>query len=223
VTGCERFRHDLGADVLDGLQPDEADRLADHLIRCGACRAERAELAATVELLQLTEDRPPAAPPRLGARVVAEAERRRGRRRWVPGLVAATLVGLVVGGALGWQLAAPPEPSVAVPLEAGSETTEVAGLVVFTPTDERLRVELRLDGLPALEEPGVYEAWLYGEDGRIVSIGQLTTVDGEVAAELQARGSLADFRTFWVTAEPDRRDPAHEGPTVARASVPQLP
>ena len=38
--------------------------------------------------------------------------------------------------------------------------------------------------------------------------------------ELTAPGSLEDYRGLWVTAEPDRRDPAHEGPTVVRARLP---
>jgi hypothetical protein len=38
--------------------------------------------------------------------------------------------------------------------------------------------------------------------------------------EATVDGDLDAYRGVWLTAEPDGRNPAHEGPTVVRGSVP---
>jgi hypothetical protein len=110
---------------------------------------------------------------------------------------------------------------VAVPLES-TEPFTAAGSATFRAEADAVRVHLEVEGLEPLDPPGVYEAWLYTTDGRILSIGQLTGEEGTFSGELTARGSLEGFRTFWITAEPDARDPAHDGDTVLRGPVPDL-
>lgn len=219
MTDCTAFRHDLGAYVVDGLDAEEARVLAAHLEHCAACRAEHAELVSARSLLDLALEPPPRAPSRLRARVIAAATRRHTRRRWALATAAAVVAAALIGGGTGWYLAPSHPPRVAVPLE-DVDPFEASGWVEFRPEADELSVHLDLEGLEPVEEPGVYEAWLSTTDERVVSIGQLTDAEDTVDVELSARGSMADYQGFWITAEPDGRDPAHEGPSVLRAPVP---
>lgn len=225
MTGCPSYRHELGAHVLGGLPAGEAHAVDAHLDDCAACRAERAELAGAVSLLGLAEDAPPRVPARVRDRVVAGAAARRTRRRWAATLVAAATVAALAGTAVGWQLAPATQEAITVPL-AEVEASTASGWATFTRDDDAVIVQLEVEGLEPLEEPGTYEAWLSTDDERVVSIGQFDAVSVSrqtIAAELSAPGSLADYEGFWITAEPDRRDPAHAGPTVLRAPVPDPP
>lgn len=222
MTRCDPFRHDLGTYVLGGLGREETQALEAHLAACTDCRAEHAGIAGVPGLLRLAHHAPPRAPGRVRDRVVADAARRQLRHRRRLMVAAIAVVAAVTGGLVGWQLAIDPRPAeVAVHLEE-VEPFEASGEVTFRPGAETVRVRLDLDGLEPLDQPAVYEAWLYTSDSRVVSIGQLTEAGDGVGAEFVAPGSLDDYRAFWVTAEPDGRDPAHEGPTVVRATVPAL-
>lgn len=219
MRDCTAVRQDLGAYVLEGLDAEEAAALEAHLEGCAGCRAEHHELAGARSLLDLARDAPPRVPHRVRDRVVAEAARRRGRRRWAAAVAVAAAVAALVGGVVGWQLAPAPVPDVAVPLE-DVEPFEASGWATFRAEDDLLVVELELDGLDPLPEPSVYEAWLATDDERIVSIGQFVDTDDAAASEFLAHGTIENYQGFWITAEPDGRDPAHEGPTVLRAYVP---
>lgn len=218
MTGCAPHRHDLGAYVLAGLEPADVPALEAHLAVCAECQAEHAELAGAPRLLARALDAPPPVPGRVRDRVVADAARRRARRRWTVTAAAAALLAALVGGVVGWQLAPAPPREVAVPLEA-VDPFDGSGWAAFRTEDAAVLVRLELAGLEPLTAPEVYEAWLSTTDGRIVSIGQLPAGEGTV--ELTAQGPIEDYRGFWITAEPDRRDPAHDGPTVLRAPVPR--
>lgn len=218
MNACER-RHDLGAYVLGGLEPEETREVTEHLRTCASCRRHHAEIATTPDLLALAAAAPPRVPGRVRDRVVAQTARARSRRRWTAGVAVAASVAALLGGLVGWQLAPEPEPRVAVPLEA-SEPFEASGWAWLSSEADGVDVSLELAGLEPLSEPEVYEAWLYTEDERIVSIGQLPADDPDITISLRAPGSLDDYRGLWVTAEPDLRDPAHEGPTVVRARLP---
>jgi hypothetical protein len=138
-------------------------------------------------------------------------------------VAAAAVVAAVLGGLAGWRLGPTPPPLVAVPLEQ-VEPFEATGWAAFHTRDGRAVVELELQGLEPLPDPAVYEAWLSTHDDRVLSIGQFDSEpDGSATAMLAIDGSLEDYRGFWVTAEPDRRDPAHDGPTVVAAPVPPSP
>lgn len=223
MTDCE-LQHALGAYVLGGLEPEEATSVTAHLRRCATCRAHHAEIATTPDLLALATDAPPRLPPRVRDRVVAGTTRHRLRRRWTAIAAAAAGVAALAGGLVGWLAASDPEPRIALPLQAEAPF-DVTGWAWVQAGDDELHLELELTGLEPLDEPQTYEAWLYTPDERILSIGQLPAADDDagvdaVTVELTAPGSLDNYRGLWVTAEPDRRDPAHEGPTVVRARLP---
>jgi anti-sigma factor RsiW len=218
MIDCE-LQHELGAYVLGGLEPDEAASVTAHLRYCAACRDHHAEIATTPALLALAANAPPRLPARVRDRVVAGTTRHRLRRRWTAIAAAAAGVAALAGGVVGWLVAPEPEARLAVALEA-QDPFDVTGWAWLRAGDDALVVELELTGLEPLVEPEVYEAWLYTADERILSIGQLPADGDTLVVELTAPGSLDDYRGLWVTAEPDRRDPAHEGPTVVRARLP---
>lgn len=217
---CEPFRDDLGASVLGGLDEDGQHALEQHLRSCEACRAEHQELAGLPALLELAREPAPLVPARVRDRVVAAAARRQSRRRWVAATVAAAVLAALVGAAIGLRFAPEPAAPIAVPLDNVEPFEDAAGWATIRSEPDRLVVALDVRGLAELPDPEVYEAWLYTHDERIVSIGQLDVADGRASVELVAEGDLADYSGFWITAEPDRRDPAHEGETVLRAPLP---
>lgn len=219
MTDCE-LRLELGAYVLDGLEPHEAQAVTAHLRTCATCRAHHAEIATTPDLLALAATAPPRVPPRVRDRVVAGTARWRTRRRWAVVSAAAATAAALVGALVGWLAAPQAEPQIAVPLESEAPFEDAAGWARIEPGDDELVLHLEMTGLERLPEPEVYEAWLYRDDSRIVSIGQLPDADGDVEVRLTAPGSLGDYRGLWVTAEPDLRDPAHDGPTVLRSRLP---
>jgi hypothetical protein len=223
APACEPYRHDLGAYVVGGLAPEEVQALEEHLASCGSCQEEHHELATLPPLLDLAREPGPQVPARVRDRVVAAAARRQGRRRGAMATAAAALVAALAGVAVGLLVSPAPDPIIAVPLESVEPFEDATGWARLHPEEDRLVVALDVQGLAPVTEPEVYEAWLYTGDERIVSIGQLELDDGQVRAELVAHGDLDDYRGFWITVEPDKRDPAHEGQTVLRASLPDRP
>lgn len=220
MSSCDDIRLDLAGYVLHGLDPDEAAAVETHLRTCADCRVAYDEIAGTPALLELAREAPPQAPPHLRDRVLSDVAARRWDRRRLAVSVAAALVTALLGGAVGWQLALTQRPAVAVAMESGEEF-DAAGWATFRPAPGGLVVDLRLQGLEPLAEPATYEAWLYTHDERVVSLGQLSPQpDGSARVELSADGSQEAYRGVWVTAEPDARDPAHDGPTVLWAPVP---
>ncbi len=219
---CDRYRYELGAYVLDAVDPQTAEELEAHLATCPACRAEHEEIAGVPALLELAREAPPVAPARVRDRVIAAAARRRTRRRWMATTTAAAAAAALIGGFAGWRISPSPEPVIAVPL-AEVEPFQASGWAHFRLEGERVVVELDVDGLEELPGSGVYEAWLSTNDDQIVSIGLLDVDDdGRSSVALIADGPPERYRGFWVTAEPDDEDPAHDGPTVLEARMPPL-
>ncbi len=221
MSGCERDQHQLGGYVLNGLDPAETREVEAHLERCPDCREQHAGLAGTPALLELARTAPAQVPERVRDAIVAGTARAQVRRRWARIAVAASVVAAVIGGLAGWQLTPTRSPEVVVALD-GEEPYDASGSVSFSQRNGSVLVRLELEDLEPLPEPGTYEAWLYTGDRRIMSIGQLSHDAERLTVELTADGSLEDFQTFWVTAEPDARDPAHAGETVLRADIPTL-
>jgi anti-sigma factor RsiW len=222
VTRCDDTRLDLGAYVLDGLDASSSVEVEAHLDRCADCREEFDDLRRMPDLLDLARVQVPVVPSRVRDRVIAAAARRQARRRlgWVA--AAMIVVAGVVGGVIGWNLAPGDEVQVAMPLET-VEPFDAAGRAVFAVERGVVTVRLELEGLESLPAPGVYEAWVSTPDRTVVSIGQLdVAVDGSVAVDLSSPLPMDQLRYVWVTAEPDARDPAHAGPTVLRAVVPDI-
>ncbi len=106
MIGCH-VREELGAYVLDALEPGEHEAVSAHLRECAACRLERDRLAALPPLIAHADGLEiPAAPPaieeRLLDRVAASRPHRRTHRRPhfnVRTALVAGLAGLVVGAA----------------------------------------------------------------------------------------------------------------------------
>jgi hypothetical protein len=218
-VSCGQLRLALGAHVLGGLDAQEARDVEEHVRGCARCRAEREELAEAVDLLALAEEAPPHVPARVRDRVVAAAARRRQRERLLAVAAAVALLSALAGGLAGWRITPAPPAVLAVPLEA-VEPFDGTGWATFTPGEDVVLVELHLDELRPLPAPAVYEAWLSTYEGEVVSIGQLPSRQEAVRVTLAADGPIEAYRGFWVTAEPDGRDPAHDGPTVLQAPVP---
>jgi anti-sigma factor RsiW len=222
VSAC-RQRDDLGPYVLGALAADDARRVEAHLRGCARCRGEHDEIAGAPALLALARRADPRPPEHLRHRVVAAAVRRHARRRWLATAAALVVLAGLAGGLVGSWAAQPGPVAVAVRVQ-GVEPFEAAGTVTFRPLDGRVAVDVDLEGLAPLDAPAVYEAWLSTPDGRVRSIGQLEVTDREgLRATVAAEGVPGDYRYFWLTAEPDARDPAHAGPTVVRAPVPVWP
>lgn len=221
MSECARYQPELGAYVLGGLDTEDARAVAAHLERCEDCRAEHTDIAAAPALLELAREAPPRAPARVRDRVVAEATRRQGRRRWLAATAAASVLAALLGGVAGWRLGPGPVPAVTVALQS-ADPFEASGQVTFAPAGQEVEVAVELEGLEPLARPAVYEAWVSTREGRVLSIGQFDTTAGPHTARFTADGPLDTYRGFWITAEPDARDPAHDGPTVLRAPVPHL-
>lgn len=228
APACEEVRMALGGYVLAGLEPDEAGRVEGHLGACRSCAAEAADLAPMPELLALLDDAPPEPPAGVRTRVLDDVRRRRPARRRVAGLAAALLTAAVVSGAAvvalsgsGEDPEAPADQaSVTTELHAG-EGTDATGELTLTPSGSGLLVEVEATGLERLPPRGVYEAWLR-KPGREepVSIGRFEPGQGGTAVTFTASGGPDDYDGFWITAEPDAADPAHQGPTVLWADIP---
>lgn len=217
-----RHRHALGAFVLGGLDEVETDAVRRHLAECPTCRREHDEIAGAPALLGLVRDAPPPVPQRVRDGLVARAARRRTRRHWATASAAALVLVAVAAGLLGRAWAPDAPTRLVVPLEEVAPF-EASGWAWLSDDAEGVRLHLDLEGLAPLEEPEVYEAWLYTSEERVVSVGQLPRGRSEARLEVAAEGDLADYTGVWVTAEPDGRDPAHEGPTVLRAAIPDPP
>lgn len=226
---CEDVRMHLGGYVLGGLEPHETERVDEHLGECRSCAAETAGLVAMPGLLALLEDAPPEPSAAVRTRVLEDAGRARPAPRRVVGLVAALLAAAVVTGVA--VLAAPgddedagaPAQQVSVrrELHAG-EGTDARGVLTLSPSGSGLLVEIEAADLEPPPPRGVYEAWLRAPDREEpVSIGRFEPDQaGTAAVTFTVAGDLDDYDGFWVTAEPDDTDPAHQGPTVLWADVP---
>ncbi|MEV5570942.1 zf-HC2 domain-containing protein [Spirillospora sp. NPDC052269] len=124
MTGCGELRTALGVYVLGAIDPAERSRVDEHLASCPACRDELAALAGLPALLgrvdpaqiDAVSEPAPAVLDGLLARAAAERRRPWYRRRpavgWTPMAVAASVimvVGLVLGGVVGHQVAGAPQ------------------------------------------------------------------------------------------------------------------
>jgi anti-sigma factor RsiW len=218
VNACDS-RDDLGAYALEGLTPAEREDVEAHVATCQGCRRELVELEKLPALLALAADAPPAPPERVRYRVLAQAGARRARRRLVAVAAAVALLGALVGGTVTAVFLAPGTTAVAVGLRA-VEPFDPQGWVVLRESPGGVTVELELHDLEPPPSGGVYEAWLSTHDEERVSLGDLDPDGaGTAMATLEAAGSLASYRSFWVTLESGGAA-AHDGPTVAYGRLP---
>ena len=80
--------------------------------------------------------------------------------------------------------------------------------------DGAQRIVVDTDELPAI--PGAYEVWLFGADGRMVSLGSLQGGRGDFTVPQGI--DTAEYRTVDVSDEPADGNPTHSGVSVVRGT-----
>ncbi|HWJ60344.1 MAG TPA: anti-sigma factor [Acidimicrobiales bacterium] len=211
---CSDAQERVAGLLFDGLADDEHQALDEHLAGCAACRTELDELTALAVMVQDHGTHRPKVEPLAEADPVVARTRPAGRRARPLVLAGAlAVVGLIAVVALVLRSASPD------PVEAAL-VGEADGTVTLHELDSGVGIEVRLAGLDDLER-GTYETWMVGADGSTVSAGSFEASDGgRASVALHTTGDVDHYRVLLVTAEPDRRDPARNGPTVAEASLP---
>jgi Anti-sigma-K factor rskA len=142
--------------------------------------------------------------------------------RWVAPLAAAA-VGIAVGAAA---VIVAQNRSDEVTIEATAPLTPVPGgpialdpaeqlgtaELVAAPTGQQVKVDA-----PALPPSGNdYEVWLFGDDGRMVSLGTLN--DGTGTFTVPQGISTREYRVVDVSDEPPDGNPAHSGISLIRGA-----
>jgi predicted anti-sigma-YlaC factor YlaD len=171
LAACEHGSTLLGAHLLGGLDPAEADAVEQHLVTCADCRAEAAELG---RLLELLDEVPPEAfldgPPEADlvvARTIRQVrqERSGGRRgRWLVGAAAAVVAiaalvvgGVVIGRSTGDSVTAQSATSTVAPapppgtkvVQATDPVTNARVTARIVPAAGWVRVHAAVAGIPA--------------------------------------------------------------------------
>lgn len=219
----EHLREELGAYVLEALEHDEAQAVREHLATCPSCREEHDRLAALPHLLALADRRATATEPpaSLEAAVVASYRRqppppkppRASRWRWwrpaLAGAVAGAAATLAVVGLLG-------DGDAREVILRGDGAMATARL---TEIDAGTQVELEVEGLPPTRGDEVYELWFGGPNQRVSAGTFAVGPDRSVKVTLTCGAPPPTYGRIGVTREPDRRDPAGNGPAVLRAQL----
>jgi predicted anti-sigma-YlaC factor YlaD len=172
LTACEHGSTLLGAHMLGGLDPADADAIEQHLATCAGCRAEQAELE---KLLAVLDEVPPEAfldgPPNDADLIVARAirqirrERTGGQRsKWLLSAAAAVVViaalvtaGVVIGRSTDTDVTAQPATSTTAPtppagtrvLQAMDPTTRARITARIVPAAGWVRVHAAVTGVKA--------------------------------------------------------------------------
>jgi len=147
------------------------------------------------------------------------------RRRWTrwAAPIAAAVVGIAIGaGALilvqnrensvTVDATAPLTPVQGGPLPSSDGQLGTAELV----TDRAgLQVRVNAPGLPATTSTA-YEVWLFGDDGRMVSLG--TLADGTGSFTVPEGIDTGQYRTVDISDEPPDGNPAHSGISLIRGT-----
>jgi anti-sigma-K factor RskA len=205
----EYFEDLLGAYALDALNDEERAELDEHLAGCDPCRAELAELSATVaDLAFLTEEiEPPAglrgrirqnalnAPKSTSAEPTSIDDYRSRLLPW--GMAAVFLIAAL--GLLAWNLQlrqdSPEQAVEMIVLRPAGEPTGDAGVAYYIPEEQVLVVVPRV--LPELGPGEVYQVWLI-DDGGPIPAGVLTGAGQRVAIA----ADRAAYQAVAVTIEP---------------------
>ena len=239
LTECATCRAEVDAfrDVAGLVRDEDHDRVpatGDHVwdaiadvLWPGGVGAPSGPLGATASAVSATDpitpvaDPTPVDPAPIAAPPDELADRRRRRSRWT--LAAAALV---VGAALGAGAVAvtrtddQPDPTQ---VEATAALEPVPGTPVppsgtgraeLVAVDGSQRVVVDVPQLPAIQ--GAYEVWLFGSDGRMVSLGALQSGRGDFTVPQGI--DTAEYRTVDVSDEPSDGNPTHSGISVVRGT-----
>ena len=107
---------------------------------------------------------------------------------------------------------APLTPVLGGPLTADQQQQLGKAELVVAPTGQEVRVNA--PELPP--SPNDYEVWLFGGDGRMVSLG--TLADGSGTFTVPQGISTTEYRVVDVSDEPPDGNPAHSGISLVRGS-----
>lgn len=146
----------------------------------------------------------------------------RRRNRWVAP-IAAAVVGIALGAgavvvvqnreaAVVVDATAPLTPVQGGPLPSSDGQLGTAELVTAR-TGQQVRVQAA--DLPAAATTA-YEVWLFGDDGRMVSLG--TLADGSGSFTVPAGIDTTQYRTVDISDEPPDGNPAHSGISLVRGT-----
>jgi anti-sigma-K factor RskA len=187
---CRQYREDIGAYVLNSLDPERAAALGAHLDGCPSCRAEAAELQSVARALPaadpLRTDRPQP-PAHLGDQIVRRvaierrvAARRRWRRLGTALAAAAVIVAaLLVGPGL---LRADRPTQWVSAFEKSPAGASATAFLEYFPSGTR--VELTAQGLPSEQQ---YSLWMETDDGERIPGGTFWVPEsGEIEVTLTA-------------------------------------
>lgn len=147
---------------------------------------------------------------------------RRRRNRWIAP-IAAAVVGIAVGAGA---VAVVQNRANSVTIDATAPLTPVQGGPLPTSDGQlgtaelvnaRAGQQVRVDtaGLPAAATTA-YEVWLFGDDGRMVSLG--TLADGSGSFTVPAGIDTSEYRTVDISDEPADGNPAHSGISLVRGT-----
>lgn len=230
---CAAVRHDLGAFVLGGLEPEEAAEIRQHLALCSGCRHELEELE---KITQALEAAPPSADPpdHLKEEILRyvreeepssynrESSSSKSPRLILSAVAAAVLVAVAgLGIFFGLQAESPVATVQLLPTpELRDEGEDYWGVAKLYPQPSGSQlVELKLNNL---EEPGphsFYEMWFVSGENNVSAGTFTTTGSGETKVWLTAPPEARNYRTLLVTREPIAGDPARSKEEILRGEV----
>ena len=140
---------------------------------------------------------------------------------------AAPVAALLIGAALGaGVLVVAQNRSDSVTVEATAPLTPVPdgpvadrtgqlGQAELVATNQGQQVRVSATDLPAM--PGTsYEVWLFGGDGKMISLGSLDQGKGDFT--LPSNISTQEYRTVDISDEPPDGNPTHSGISMVRGS-----
>ena len=217
-----------------------------HIASCPACADQIETFRETIDLAGLSDygrDAPapgehvwdaiadelgfaevePAEPvPLFTAKPSAAQPAARPRRRWVLP-IAAAVIGVAVGAgavvavqnredAATVEAIAPLDPVQGGPLPPADGQLGTAELVAGRSGQQ---VRVNASGLPTTTS-SAYEVWLFGDDGRMVSLG--TLADGSGSFTVPEGIDTSEYRTVDVSDELPDGNPAHSGISLVRGT-----
>ena len=235
---CSEVYPNLGAFVLDGLEPEEDAEVRHHLAFCPNCQEKLEEFEKVTQALKTAP--PPADPPsylkeEIFSRVRAEepsllsssngvspsskGSRFKNLRFVLPGVVAAAALIVVValGTFFGLHTESPVATIQLTPIEQNEEYWGVAELHLQPSGNQQ--VELKLNDL---DEPGpesFYEAWFTSGE-KYISAGSFTTTNQrQTDVWLIAPPEVRTYSTLLITKQPTTGDSAPSKKAVLRGEV----
>ena len=204
--------------ALDGLAPDDEQRLAAHLAECASCRASYSGYQLVAG--KLAEGVPQViAPPYLEARLRAAVHKQQTRRlpwsnarSWALAAAAVFLAvalgvqNLQLRNQLAIQAAYPTIAAVTAPdaqpiVLTSSSSQATAGRFIWSP--HQPIASLALVGLPKPASGRTYQLWFVQKDGTTLSGGTFSVdADGVARVPITTPAPWSTYRELFITEEP---------------------